>query len=44
MEEVQILGRKMYGELASVYITSYVYNKQFIDKKYAGRKKEILLL
>jgi hypothetical protein len=29
-----------FGELASTYLTPYVYNKRFLDKKYGIRKEE----
>jgi hypothetical protein len=37
-EEVKDFGRKNFGEIASPYLTSYVYNRQFLDKQYGIRR------
>jgi hypothetical protein len=38
-EHVRTFGRENFGELASPYLTPYVYNKRFLDKQY-GIPKE----
>jgi hypothetical protein len=38
-EHVRKFGREKFGELASPYLTPYVYNKGFLDKQYSIRKE-----
>jgi hypothetical protein len=38
-EHVREFGRKHFGELASPYLTPYIYNKRFLDKQYGIRKE-----
>jgi hypothetical protein len=38
-EHVRQFGTKHFGELASPYLTPYVYNKRFLDKQYGIRKE-----
>jgi hypothetical protein len=38
-EHVRDFGRDNFGELASPYLTTYVDNKQFLDKQYGIRKE-----
>jgi hypothetical protein len=33
-------GRAHFGEIASPYLTSYLYNRRFLDKDYGIRKEE----
>jgi hypothetical protein len=39
-EEVQHYGRENFDEVASPYLTAYVYNRRFLDKEYGIRKEE----
>jgi hypothetical protein len=39
LEHERKFGRENFGELASPYLTSYFYNKRFLDKQYAIRKE-----
>jgi hypothetical protein len=37
-EEVRAFGKSIFGEIASPYLSPYIYNKSFLDKEYGIRK------
>jgi hypothetical protein len=39
-EGVQHFGREHFGDVASPYLTAYLYNRRFLDKDYGIRKEE----
>jgi hypothetical protein len=40
VEDVQHYGREHFGDIASRYLTAYLYNRRFLDKDYGIRKED----
>ena len=39
-EDVIYFGRKNFGELASPFLTPYLYSRRFLDKQYGIRRED----
>ena len=43
-EEVRAFSRKHFGEIASPYLTPYLYNRRFLDKQYGIRRNDSIFM